>query len=130
MCAAAAASGPPSGSGPESVESKGIYKVFVLVGIDTYSSGIINLLELCTIDDVVSIGEIPHGNPTHYGEVVSFVLSNSKLKVFLSSKIFRFKGYRLGESFKPTFVVNTEIQDILNCRDIQMEFVKESILLS
>lgn len=111
-------------------ESKGIFKVFVLVGIDTYSSGIINLLELCTIDDVVSIGEIPHGNPTHYGEVVSFVLSNSKLKVFLSSKIFRFKGYRLGESFKPTFVVNTEIQDILNGRDIQMEFVRESILLS
>lgn len=111
-------------------ESKGIYKVFVLVGIDTYSSGIINLLELCTIDDVVSIGEIPHGNPTHYGEVVSFVLSNSKLKVFLSSKIFRFKGYRLGESFKPTFVVNTKIQDILNGRDTQMEFVKESILLS
>lgn len=111
-------------------ESKGIYKVFVLVGIDTYSSGIINLLELCTIDDVVSIGEIPHGNPTHYGEVVSFVLSNSKLKVFLSSKIFRFKGYRLGESFKPTFVVNTKIQDILNGRDIQMEFVRESILLS
>lgn len=112
-------------------ESKCIYKVFVLVGIDTYSSGIINLLELCAIDDAVSIGEIPHGNPTHYGEVVSFVLSNSKLKVFLlSSKIFRFKGYRLGESFKPTFVVNTEIQDILNGRDTQMEFVRENILLS
>lgn len=111
-------------------ESKGIFKVFVLVGIDTYSSVVINLLELCTIDDVVSIGEIPHGNPTHYGEVVSFVLSNSKLKVFLSSKIFRFKGYRFGESFKPTFVVNTEIQDIWNGRDTQMEFVKESILLS
>lgn len=111
-------------------EFKGIYKVFVLVGIDTYSSGIINLLELCAIDDAVSIGEIPYGNPTHYGEVVSFVLSNSKLKVFLSSKIFRFKGYRLGESFKPTFVVNTKIQDILNSRDIQMEFVRESILLS
>lgn len=111
-------------------ESKGIFKVFVLVGIDTYSSGIINLLELCNIDGVVSVGEVPHGNPTHYGEVVSFVLPNSKLRVFSSSKIFRFKGYQLGESFKPTFVVNTEIQDMLDGRDVQMEFVRERILLS
>lgn len=107
-----------------------VHRLFILVGSNTYSSGMINLLQLSSIKNSVSVGEIPHGNPTHYGEVTSFVLSNSKLKVFLSSKIFRFKGYRLGESFKPTFVVNTKIQDILNGRDIQMEFVRESILLS
>lgn len=99
-------------------------KIFILTGLDTYSSGIINLVELSNLPNSISIGEIPHGNPTHYGYVKSFVLTNSKLKIFTSSTIFRFKGYRLGEIFRPTHTVNTQIEDLLNGRDTQMEYLK------
>lgn len=101
------------------------YKTFILTGTDTYSSGIINLLELSNTPNAISIGEIPHGNPTHYGEVESFTLLNSGLRIFTSSTIFRFKGYRLGESFRPTHIENTQIEDLLNGKDTQIEYLKK-----
>lgn len=107
--------------------ASGVHRLFILVGSNTYSSGMINLLQLSSIKNSVSVGEIPHGNPTHYGEVTSFVLPNSKLRVYTSSKIFRFKGYRLGDSFKPTYLVNTGIDDMLNGEDVQMNFVQDMI---
>ncbi|MBU1120196.1 hypothetical protein KKA50_03315 [Patescibacteria group bacterium] len=104
-------------------KSEGKYKIVILTSADTYSSAIINVLELSSIKNAISVGEIPHSNPTHYGENQSFVLPNSKLKVFSSSKIFRFKGYKLGDSFKPTYIVDTQIQDLLNGKDTQIEYL-------
>lgn len=106
---------------------KGKYKTFVLTGTDTYSSAVINLIELSDIPNAISIGEIPHGNPTHYGEVEIFILPNSKLKVFSSSKLFKFKGYKLGEPFKPTYIVNTKIQDLLLGKDTQIEYLSNML---
>ncbi|KUK77734.1 MAG: Peptidase S41 [candidate division WS6 bacterium 34_10] len=106
---------------------KGKYKTFVLTGADMYSSAVINLIELSDIPNTISIGEIPHGNPTHYGEVEIFILPNSKLKVFSSSKLFRFKGYKLGEPFKPTHIVNTKIQDLLLGKDTQIEYLSNML---
>jgi hypothetical protein len=106
-------------------KSPGKYSKIILTGADTYSSAIINLLELSNIPNTISVGEIPHGNPTHYGEVESFILPNSKLKVFTSSKIFRFKGYKLGEAFKPTHIINTRIDDLLGGKDTQIEYLSK-----
>jgi hypothetical protein len=102
---------------------KNKYKVIVITGADTYSSAIINLLELSNLPSTISVGEVPHGNPTHYGEVESFILHNSQLKIFTSSKIFRFNGYKLGETFKPTYIVPTRIQDLIQGKDTQMEYL-------
>lgn len=101
------------------------YKVFVITGSDTYSSGIINLLELSNIPNTISLGAIPHGNPTHYGEIKSFILPNSKLEVITSSNIFRFKGYKLGDPFRPTHIVQSQIQDLLEGRDTQIEYLSK-----
>jgi len=104
---------------------KNKYKVIVLTSADTYSSAIINLLELSNLPNTISVGEVPHGNPTHYGEVESFILPNSQLKIFTSSKIFKFKDYKLGETFKPTYIVPTQIQDLIQGKDTQMEYLSE-----
>ncbi len=104
---------------------KNKYKVIAITGADTYSSAIINLLELSNLPNTISVGEVPHGNPTHYGEIESFVLPNSQLKIFTSSKIFKFKGYKLGETFKPTYIVPTRIQDLIQGKDTQMEYLSK-----
>jgi hypothetical protein len=103
-------------------------KTFTLVGADTYSSAIINLLDLSKLPNTISVGEIPHGNPTHYGEVESFELPNSKLKIFTSTKIFTFKGYELGESFKPDYIVPHIPKELFRGKDTQFEYLRRNLL--
>ena len=97
------------------------FKKIILTGLDTYSSAIINLLELSSLSNTISLGEIPHGNPTHYGEVKSFVLPNSGLQVFCSSKLFSSVGYDLGESFKPNHIISNDMESLRKGIDKQME---------
>lgn len=103
----------------------GKYKVIVLTGADTYSSATINLLELSSLPNTISVGGIPHGNPTHYGEGASFILPNSGLKIHSSSRTFWFEDYELGETFKPTYIVNTKIEGLMNGKDAQMEYLSK-----
>lgn len=103
-------------------------RVFVLVGTDTYSSAVYNLIQLSKLKNVVSIGDIPHGNPTHYGQVRSFELPNSKIKVFISTRTFTFKGYGLGEPFKPTHKVSQIMDELLVGRDTQFRYLEENLL--
>lgn len=103
-------------------------KTFILVGSDTYSSAIINLLDLSKLHNTVSVGEIPHGNPTHYGQVRSFELPNSKLRIFTSTKIFTFKGYKLGESFKPDYIVPQIPKELFMGEDTQFRYLKQNLL--
>jgi hypothetical protein len=103
-------------------------KTFPLVGADTYSSAIINLLDLSKLPNTISVGEIPHGNPTHYGEVKSFELPNSKLRIFTSTKIFTFEGYELGESFKPDYIVPHVPKEFFRGKDVQFRYLRKNLL--
>lgn len=103
-------------------------RVFVLVGADTYSSAVYNLIQLSKLKNVVSVGDIPHGNPTHYGQVRSFELSNSKITVFTSTRTFTFKGYKLGESFKPNHMVSQIPKELLIGKDTQFRYLHENLL--
>lgn len=110
-------------------KNKGI-RVYVLVGVKTYSSAIYNLVQLSRLDNVVTLGEIPHGNPTHYGEPdgYGFRLPNSKIEVFSSTRTFTFKGYRLGESFKPNYLVSPVAHEVLKGKDSQFKYLAENLL--
>ena len=101
-------------------------RVFVLVGTDTYSSAIYNLIQLSRFKSVTTLGDIPHGNPTHYGQVESYDLPNSKLKIFCSTKTFTFKGYRLGETFKPNYVVKQIPEELFAGEDTQFRYLTNS----
>lgn len=92
-------------------------RVFVFVGIDTYPSGIINLMEIMEIGGSISIGEIPHGCPSHFGETKKIILPNSKLEIQISTKEFLFDGYEIGDVFLPEHNVQRRISDYVKNTD-------------
>ncbi len=102
-------------------------QIFVLTGKDTYSSGIVNLMEFSSIPRTTTVGEIPHGTPTHFGETYKFELKNSKIRVQTSTKLFEFEGYKLGDVFKPNFIIEDNIEDLKKGVDTQMRFVFKKI---
>ncbi|MGE5528265.1 MAG: hypothetical protein ACM3X6_03880 [Patescibacteria group bacterium] len=63
--------------------------LFVLIGRRTFSSAILNALELRNKIQAVLVGEPTGGRPNHYGEVKTFKLPHSGLTVTYSTKYFR-----------------------------------------
>ena len=56
---------------------------------ETYSSALMNALDLKTQTAAVMLGEPPSARPNSYGEVRAFTLPNSRLEVYYSTKFFR-----------------------------------------
>jgi len=100
-------------------------KVIVFTGLDTYSSGIINLIELSKINGSITIGEIPHGSPTHYGEYMKLKLPNTNLELKISTKYFKYDGYELGDVFKPIYEIKQSIDEYIEGKDVCMEVAKD-----
>ena len=67
------------------LESENIY---IIIGRKTFSSAVLNSIELQKMVNPIFIGEPSGGKPNHYGEVKSFFLPNSHLKVRYSSNYF------------------------------------------
>lgn len=61
-------------------------KFFVLIGRTTFSSAVMNAVELKRNSNAVFIGEPTSGNINHYGEVRGFSLPKSKIVVAYSTK--------------------------------------------
>ncbi|NMC08811.1 hypothetical protein GYA44_00585 [Candidatus Microgenomates bacterium] len=106
-------------------ERENFVKITILIGQKTYSSAIVNLMDLLKIKKSVTIGEIPHGSPTHFGDIKEVILPNTKLTVSISTKLTKSYGYKLGEIFKPKFLISTNIEDYKKGVDTQMKtFIK------
>jgi hypothetical protein len=71
----------------ESLNSKG--RVFIIIGRRTFSSAILNALEMKKETAALFVGEPTGGKPNHYGEVQSFKLPNSGIAVTYSVKYFK-----------------------------------------
>lgn len=63
-------------------------KFYVIVGRETFSSAIINTLDFTKNNNTIVVGEGTGGKPNHYGEILRFVLPESKLVVNHSTKYF------------------------------------------
>lgn len=61
-------------------------KLYVLTGRKTFSSALMNAVELVRTTDAITVGEATGANINHYGEVKSFVLPDSKITVYYSTK--------------------------------------------
>ncbi len=64
-------------------------RIFVLIGRQTFSSALLNAIELKQKTNATLIGEPTGGKPNHFGEVRSFILTHSGLTVFHSTKFFK-----------------------------------------
>ena len=63
-------------------------RVYLIVGRGTFSSAIINAVEIMEAFDVLVLGENTGGKPNHFGEVRRFVLPESKMVVSHATKYF------------------------------------------
>jgi hypothetical protein len=63
--------------------------LYVLIGSRTFSSALINALELRAETGAILVGQPTSGSPNHYGEVATFVLPNSGIVVGYATRFFR-----------------------------------------
>ena len=61
-------------------------KFFVLIGKKTFSSAVMNAVELKKNSNAIFIGEATSGNINHYGEVRGFSLPRSKITIAYSTR--------------------------------------------
>lgn len=64
------------------------YDLYVIIGRETFSSAVLNAINLKQNADAVFVGEPSGGRPNHFGEVRSFDLPNSGRRVRYSTKYF------------------------------------------
>jgi hypothetical protein len=64
-------------------------RLFVLIGRQTQSSGLLNAIQLERATAAVLLGEPSGQRPNHYGEVRRFRLPNSRLRVSYATELFR-----------------------------------------
>jgi hypothetical protein len=95
----------------------------------TYSSALINTLNLMDSKNAVSLGTTTSGAPTKFGQAAEVCdLPNSGIRVQISTKYFEEKGYKYGEPYTPTIEVPHTVKNYLNGVDSVWEtFLKEVI---
>lgn len=64
-------------------------KLFIIVGRKTFSSAILNAIDMQNSTNATLIGEPTGGKPNHYGEVKSILLTNVNATVYYSSNYFK-----------------------------------------
>ena len=82
-------------SGGESGERDGGRTVCVIIGRYTFSSAVLNAIDLKQRADAVFVGEPSGGRPNHYGEVKSLQLPDLGRRVTYSTKYFT--HYKAGD---------------------------------
>jgi hypothetical protein len=95
-------------------------KLFVLVDRSTYSSAILNALELRREFKAILVGLPPGGSPNHYGEVRFFTLPNSQWQVQYSTKYFKPVAEE-GDTIKPDVEVEWTSAEFFGGKDPALE---------
>ena len=96
-------------------------RLFVIIGRQTFSSGLWNAIEMKQQTNAVLIGEPTGGRPNHYGEVRSFELPNSKLKVHYSTRHWKLMKDKDPETLEPDVRVKLNAKDFFDGKDPYLE---------
>lgn len=98
----------------EDLNRKG--RLFALIGRGTFSSGFLNALELRKQTKALLVGEPTGQKPNAHGEIKNFTLKNSGLKVFYSTKFYKFSDEDT-PSLMPDLTVELSAADYFAGRD-------------
>ncbi len=96
--------------------------IFIITGRDTFSSGVMAVLDIKERVPVTLIGENTGGSPNSYGEVVTFELPNSKLPIYYSSKYFGLTNDG-ADTIIPDIIITHTIYDYINNKDLIMDYI-------
>ncbi len=98
-------------------------KLFVVIGMSTYSSAVLNTLAFKKFTNATIIGEETSGKPNHYGNIKYFHLPYSNIKISYSTRYFNlYKG--TDNTIKPDIAIVRTFKDYKNGIDPIYEFVK------
>jgi len=96
--------------------------IVVLIGRRTFSSAILNAIDLKKQTPAIFVGEPTGGKPNHYGEVQMFRLPQSGIPVTYSIKYFRVLDED-PDSLMPDILVEPRISDYLKKADAVLNYV-------
>ncbi len=99
-------------------------RLFVLVSRRTFSSAVLNALELQRKTRATILGEPTGGKPNHFGEVRSFTLTHSGITVLHSTKFFKMTPED-PDALHPDILVPVRAADYINGRDAAFEAALE-----
>jgi len=95
-------------------------RLYVIVGRSTFSSAVLNVVQLRNRTRATFVGEPSGGKPNHFGEVKIFFLKNSKLPVTYSTKYFSISKQDT-DAVYPDIAVDFSHEDFINHRDPVLE---------
>ncbi|MFP4302754.1 MAG: hypothetical protein ACOC47_01870 [Alkalispirochaetaceae bacterium] len=100
-------------------------ELYAFIGARTFSSAILNAIELQQQAEAVLVGEPTGGRPNHYGEVREFELPNLGAQVRYSTKYFQMSGGELAEldSLLPEIEAPNSFSALLQKRDPAMNAI-------
>ena len=110
----------------KNAEWSGPGRLYVVIGGETFSSGVINALELRDELQAVMVGEPTGGKPNGYGEVSSFKLPNTQLDIEFTTKYFNLEPNDAGAWVMPEILAPCKWSDFLAGRDPAMEKILEA----
>ncbi len=98
--------------------------LYVVIGRRTFSSGILNVLDFKRLTKAIIIGEETAGRPNHFGEVKSFMLPSSNMKVTYSTKYFKWTSEK-ENTIEPDVECPVSFTDYKNGVDPVYEYVRK-----
>ena len=98
-----------------------IQHVYVLIGPHTYSSALMNAMQLRDDLKATLVGDPTGEPPNMYGEVRVLVLPNSKIAVQYTTKFFRPEKHGTASALQPDILVPRTLADALAGRDAALE---------
>lgn len=106
------------------LEKKPETKIYVILGRHTFSSAILNAMDFKLITNATFIGEETSGKPNHFGEVKSFQLPNSGIKVNYSTKYFKRTDGKVS-TLSPEIKLESSFSDFDHGIDPAYEWIKK-----
>lgn len=97
-------------------------RLYVVTGRSTFSSAILNALELKNSTKATFIGEPTGGKPNHYGEVRMMQLTNIGLSVSYSTNYFEYSKVD-SESFIPDIIIEPSFDNYYHGKDAVLESI-------
>ena len=100
--------------------------LYVIIGKDTFSSALLNAYAIKNKTEAVLVGEPSGGKPNCYGEVESFRLDNSRVKICYSSKYYKLiKNDRVMSLF-PNIEMLVTFSNYVEKRDPCVEYILQT----
>ncbi|MCP4181464.1 MAG: hypothetical protein GY756_27185, partial [bacterium] len=104
------------------IDDIGKENVYLVIGRQTYSSGVINSYDLIDAINPIIIGEPAGNKPNHYGHPSNFELPNSKIKVLYSTRYITNTNRNIN-ALVPDIHIGISSEDLLQKRDPVVDYV-------